>query len=171
MAHSIAAFIFLGTVLGAAHIQAQQDNPQADEQIKAQIGQMRSISRAIKACPKVAEYPDKGNGTFNLGPPANVTWDVKPNSSVRAPYLGYIEFFLPREFSASEKYCAKNKELCARLMSVNSFRYRFELDLGPDGLELTKILVKSDSERDKEWRDARSDESCWQRAARPAKRK
>jgi len=64
---------------------------------------------------------DTGNGKFIYGPPSNVTWDVKPNASARAPYTGYIEFFLPREFSASKKYCAKNTELCAQMMLIPSF--------------------------------------------------
>lgn len=90
----------------ADRIQSQQSGSEMDEQTKARVKQLRAISDAIKACPKVAESPDKGSGTIFFGPPSNVIWDVKPNSSARAPYLGYIEFFLPREFSASKKFCA-----------------------------------------------------------------
>jgi len=140
-----------------------------DEQTKVQVRRLRSISEAIKACPKVAVSSDKGEGAIYAGPPFNVTWDVKLSSSVRAPYLGYIEFVLPREFSASKKFCAKHEEFCAQMMLIPSFQYRFEYDLGPDGLELMKTLAKSKEE--KEWRDVGSNtadlnESCWLKAAR-----
>jgi hypothetical protein len=115
-----------------------------------------------------AEYPDTGNGTFYDGPPYNVIWDVKPNSSVRAPYMGYIEFVLPRQFSGSKQFCAKNKEYCAEMMLIHSFPYRFEFELGPDGLELMKLLAKFKD--DKEWRDVRPEASglvntCWLKTA------
>lgn len=165
-----AVCIFWGAMLWAARIQSQQATTEMDEHTKEQVKQLRAISDVIKACPKVALFADKGTGTLNDGPPFNVTWDVKPNSSIRAPYLGYIEFVLPRQFSASEAYCATHRKSCDDLMSLNSFRYRFEFDLGSDRLELTKMLVKSDYEKDKEWHDARPDESCWQKAARSGKR-
>jgi hypothetical protein len=47
---------------------------------------------------------------------------------------------------------------------ARAFRYRYEYDLGPEGLDLVSTLVKS--EKDTEWSDARRDESCWQNAAR-----
>jgi hypothetical protein len=120
---------------------------------------LRAIARAIKGCPRVADLKDAGGGTIYNGPPSNVVWDVKPSSSVRVPYLGFVEFFLPREFSASEKVCAKNPRYCAEITNATKpYRYRFEFDLGQDGLELTKLLVKSES--DKEWIDARPDDSC-----------
>jgi hypothetical protein len=87
-----------------------------DDQTKAEVDRIRSIARAIKACPREAEFPDTGHGTIYDGPPSNVRWDVKPSGSIRAPYFGYIEFFLMREFKASEKTCG-NTEYCAQMMA------------------------------------------------------
>jgi hypothetical protein len=159
-------------VLWATCIRSQQNTPEMDEQTKAQVKKLHAISDTIKTCPRQAEYPDTGNGTFYDGPPSNVIWDRKPNSSVRAPYMGYIEFFLPREFSASKKYCAKNAELCAQMMLIPSFQYRFEFDLGPDGLELMKLLAKK--KEDKEWSDVQPSaaglaNTCWLKAAQTEK--
>jgi hypothetical protein len=168
----VAICIYL--ILGAVRIQSQQNKSEMDEQTKTQVKQLRAISETIKACPKVAPSPDKGNGTFYYGPPSNVTWDVKPSSSVRSAYAGHIEFYLPREFSASKKYCARNESFCAQMMLVPSFQYRFEFDLGTDGLELMKTLAKS--KEDKEWNDVSSNsaglnESCWLKAARTGETK
>lgn len=166
-------YILLGMVLCATCIRSQQNIPQMDEQSKAQVKKLRSITEAIKACPRQAEYPDTGNGTFYNGSPSNVIWDVKSNPSpIRAPYMGYIEFSLPREFAASKKYCAKNTELCAQMMLVPPFQYRFEFDLGPDGLELVKLLAKK--KEDREWSDVQPKaaglaNTCWLKAAQTEK--
>jgi len=161
--------ILLAGMLWATCIKSQQNDSEMDEQTKSQVKQLRAISNAIKACPREQELSTREDGTFYIGPPSNVIWDVKPTSSARAPYLGYVEFFLPREFSGSKKFCSQNKEYCAQMMLLTSFRYRFEFDLGPDGLELMKLLAKSKD--DKEWRDVRPDASglvntCWLKAAR-----
>jgi hypothetical protein len=162
-------FILFATTLWATHATSRQNAPEMDEQTKAQVKKLRSISQAIKACPN-KESPDTGNGKFTYGPPSNVTWDVKPSPSpIRAPFLGFIEFSLPRGFSASKKYCAQYAEVCARLLVQSSVPLRFEFDLGPDGLELMKLLVKN-KEEDKEWSDIRPDaavlsDTCWLKAA------
>lgn len=161
--------ILFGMALLVSDIQSQQNSSDMDEPTRAQVKQLRSISEAIKACPKVAQFPDKGSGAIYAGPPSNVTCDVEHKSSARAPYVGYIEFFLPREFSASKKYCAKHEYFCAQMMLIPSFQYRFEFDLGPGGLEVTKTLAKS--RENKDWTDVPStsadlNESCWLKAAR-----
>jgi hypothetical protein len=74
------------------------------------------------------------------------------------------------EFSASERVRAKNSRDCAEITNATKpYRYRFEFDLGPDGMELTRLLVKSES--DKEWIDPRPDDSCWQTAAHLGEKK
>src|SRR5271157_5365020 len=156
--------IVLGIILWASCSQSQQNNSEIDEQTKTRVKQLRAISNAIKACPR-EESPDTGNGKHIYGPPSNVTWDVKPNPSIRAPYLGYIEFSVPRNFSASKKYCAQHAEACALLLFQSSVPLRFEFDLGPDGLELMKILAKNKDE-DKEWSDINPNaavlvDTCW----------
>jgi hypothetical protein len=158
LAFATGILIFLAV---AARAQREAD---MDSQTRLEVGQLRSIAHAIKACSRVPEFPDTGNGTIYDGPPSNVVWDVKASSSIRAPYMGYIEFFLPREFSASQGTCAKNPRYCGELISdTKPFRYRYEFDLGPDGLALVRVLIKGESE--KRWQDARPDKTCWQGAA------
>jgi hypothetical protein len=161
-------------MLWATCIKSQQNNSEMDEQTKAQVKQLRAISNAIKACPS-KESPDTGNGKFIYGPPSNVTWDVKPNPSVRAPYLGYIEFSVPQDFSASKKYCAQHAVVCLQMIGLPSVSLRFEFDLGPDGLELMKLLTKNKAE-DKEWSDIKPNagvlsDTCWLKAAHAGERK
>ena len=140
-----------------------QDDKQMDDKSRREVDHLRAIASAIKACPRVEEWKDKGFGTIYDGPPLNVVWDVKPSDSVRAPYFGYVEFFLPREFSATKEECAKTRACADIISATKPFRYRFEFDLGPDGLELTKLLGKLAS--DKRWSDIPPDSKCWQRAA------
>ena len=162
--------ILLATMLWASHA-TSQNAPEMDEQTKAQVKKLRSISQAIKACPGKETVPTgPDDGKFTYGPPSNVVWDVKPNPSpIRAPFLGYIELSVPRGFLASKKYCAQHAEVCAGMSGQSSVPIRFEYDLGPDGLELMKILAKS-KEDDKEWSDIKPSagvlsETCWLKAA------
>ncbi len=171
MRRRVAVCILLGIILWVGRIQSQQNNPGMDERTKARVKQLRAISDAIKACPSKEETLDTGNAKFIYGPPSNVTWDVKANPSIRAPYLGYIEFSVSRDFSASKKYCAQHSELCARMLLQSSVPLRFEFDLGPDGLELMKILAKNkDKDEDKDWNDIKPNaavlsDTCWLKAA------
>jgi hypothetical protein len=154
----VCAAIFIGPLYGS------QNTKEMDANSRAEVERLRSIATAIKSCPRVAEWKDTGAGTIYDGPPLNVVWDVKPSDSIRAPYFGYIEFFLPRQFSATKEECERSHSCKDMIETTKPFRYRFEFDLGPDGLDLTKQLVKLAS--DKGWSDARSDESCWQTVAR-----
>ena len=72
-----------------------QGDTKMDAKSRAEVERLRSIATAIKACPRVAEWKNTGIGTIYDGPPSNVVWDVKPSDSIRAPYFGYVEFFLP----------------------------------------------------------------------------
>ncbi|HEY6766935.1 MAG TPA: hypothetical protein VI386_19420 [Candidatus Sulfotelmatobacter sp.] len=146
-----------------------QSNTKMDAKSRAEVEHLRSIANAIKACPRVTEWKDTGIGTIYDGPPSNVVWDVKPSDSIRAPYLGYVEFFLPREFSATKEECERSHSCRDMIETTKPFRYRFEFDLGPEVLDLTKLLVKLAS--DKEWSDARPDRSCWQSATFPGEKK
>jgi hypothetical protein len=71
-------------------------------------------------------------------------------------------------FLKSKKYCAKNAELCTQMILIPSFHYRFEFDLGPDGLELMKRLAKK--QEDKKWTNVQPSagglaNTCWLKAA------
>lgn len=167
MRRRVAVCILLGIILWVGRIQSQQNNSEMDERTKPRVKQLRAISDAIKACPSKEATLDTGT-KFIYGPPSNVTWDVKANPSIRAPYLGYIEFSVPREFSASKKYCAQHSELCAQMLGLSSVQIRFEFDVGPDGLELMKLLSKRNE--DKDWSDIKPNaavlsDTCWLKAA------
>ena len=116
-----------------------QNDKKLDDKSRKEVDHLRAIASAIKACPRVAEGEDKGFGTIYDGPPLNVVWDIKPSDSMRTPYFGHVEFFLPREFSATQEECAKSRSCKDIISATKPFRYRFEFDLGPDGLELTKL--------------------------------
>lgn len=140
---------------------------EVDERSQAALNQLHLIAQRIKNCPRSAEWLDTGAGTIYDGPPSNVVWDVEPSTSVRAAYLGYIEFSLPREFLAPDRKCDKEPGYCAEMMTATKpFEYRYEFDLGPEGLSLTRILVKSEAAGYKDWGNARTDDSCWQKATR-----
>ena len=65
---------------------------------------LRALAQTIKECPRALlreEKWDKGPAEIErwyVGPPQNVVWDVSPRSSVRSPYVGYIEFSLPEDY-------------------------------------------------------------------------
>jgi len=165
--HPIRLFICASFLIGP--LAGSQDAKQMDASSRAEVERLRSIAIAIKACPRVAEWKDTGIGTIYDGPPVNVVWDVKASDSIRAPYFGYVEFFLPREFSATKEECEKSHSCRDMIETTKPFRYRFEFDLGPDGLDLVRQLVRLAS--DKDWSDARPDKSCWQTAIHTGERR
>jgi hypothetical protein len=113
MRRRAAVFILLATMLWPIYAKSQQNSSEMDEQTKAGVKQLRSISQVIKACPRQAEYPDTGTGTFLLGPPANVISDVKPNpSSVRARIWATSSFSY-RESSRHPKSIVLRIKTCA----------------------------------------------------------
>jgi hypothetical protein len=144
---------------------------QVEESSQAAVDRLRSIARIIKACPGAESTTVFG--TAFEGPPLNLIWDVKPGSSVRAPYAGYIEFVLARYFAvaASSDQCLKCKgptEYCIHICDIirnleadtKSVRYRYEFDLGPDGLELARALSRPESAETNDW-IAGMPNGCW----------
>jgi len=143
--------------------------------------QLAAIARTIKECPRALSREKKWGKQaeeierWYVGPPQNVTWDVVPGSSVRSPYVGYIEFSLGWDYwvadEMKDKFRRSEASSAAELLKtqedVHPMKYRYEFDLGPNGLELTKMLRGRDPGN---WVDERPDDTCWQKAARVVQR-
>jgi hypothetical protein len=164
----------LGSLLPAVITQAQQvssaptERGQSQVQIDAKsqpaVDQLAAVAHAIKECPReVTSERQSGKKPtqierWYMGPPFNVVWDVVPGSSVRSPYLGFIEF------SLSEDHWAPGEGFSLTITKVYPLKKRYEFDLGPSGLELTKMLRGGE----REWLADSPDDTCWQKAARNA---
>lgn len=158
---------------------------QIDEHVRPSVNQLREIAKTIKGCPRAiasesrwGKHPDEIERWY-FGPPQNVTWDVAPSKSVRSPYIGYIEFSLPETHWVPESLVDKFNQSAAGTAYVlvegsiagTHMRYRYEFDLGPDGLELAKMVrhgLDAQGHYPKEWVDfetGRQGYACWEQAA------
>src|SRR5713101_2691901 len=78
-----------------------QSQVQIDAKSQPAVTQLGAVAHAVKECPHQLESERQWGKKpieierWYIGPPQNVVWDVVPGSSVRAPYLGFIEFSLP----------------------------------------------------------------------------
>lgn len=137
---------------------------------------LRTIAIAVKECSRQMAFEmENTNGPLARaqvfqGPPRNVLWDVTHNGSVRSPFTGYIEFSIPQQLSVPpdvmQKWSNEAADLYAKMVATPqpTLKYRYEFDLGPDGLQLTRTLLRSEDQT--EWKDAPTKiETCWQRAA------
>lgn len=145
---------------------SQASNGAASEDWKeAEIDQIRAMVQAIKQCP--ANVSTDAASTIVDGPPYNVSWDVTPSNSIRAPYSGYIEFAVlstVRCSSARRESSPVGCDIVERPQFPLVLRY--EYDLSTDGLSLSKILVRRDNET--EWSNRPNVSNyCWERAAQP----
>ena len=68
-------------------------------------------------------------------------------------------------FIASEKFTEKHRGLWESYMKWPPTEYRYEFDIGPDGLELTKVLYRDENETD--WKSG-APAYCWGKAAQGA---
>ena len=146
-----------------------QAPPNIDPGSQPAVNQLAAIARTIKECPRALSSEKKWGKRaeeierWYVGPPQNVVWDVLPSTSVRSPYLGYIEFSLRYEQSvpdeAKDKFVGSAGDLL--LLSQGPVKHRYEFDLGPSGLELTRMLYGNKAATDES-----PDDSCWQKAAR-----
>jgi S1-C subfamily serine protease len=158
---------------------ATQDKSQPDQ---PGLAALRTIANTIKSCPRIIKFetknePKKNEGPLTrsrlyYGPPVNVIWDVTRSSSVRAPYQAYVEFSVPREYWVPpdiwNKWADKASDLYAKILQpMSALKYRYEFDLGSDGIRLTKTLMRAAEET--EWKDAPfGDQSCSQSGCAPA---
>ena len=131
---------------------------------------LRTIAESIKSCPRIIEFEAENDSRKNegpltrsriyAGPPLNVVWDATRSSSVRSPYVGYIEFTVPREYwvppDILEKYVKRAdvaKFYAEFLAPKPNLKYRYEFDMGPAGLDLTRMLTRPADKA--EWEDDR----------------
>jgi hypothetical protein len=135
---------------------------------KPEVDQIRAMVQAIKQCP--SKVSASAASTISDGPPYNVTWDVSPSQSIRAPYAGYIELTVPSSVQCSQQRRASSPQGCA-IVERPQFPLvlRYEYDLSPDGVRLSKILVRRDNET--QWSNRPNVSNyCWERAAQPTGR-
>jgi len=153
-----------------------QSRPQIDANSQPAVNALSAIARTIKECPRALSSEKKWGKApaeierWYVGPPQNVVWDVMPSSSVRTPYIGYIEFSLPETYwvpdEVKDKFMrsdAGSSAELAHLVDPGPMKYRYEFDLGPGGLDLTKMLKGRDPAQRV---DDSPDATCWQNAAR-----
>jgi hypothetical protein len=138
------------------------------------VASLREIARAIKECPETVEIEHKwGKAPQEIdrvlfGPPKNVVWDIEESKSVRSPFTGYIQFsvshyhWVPAE--TLDRYERKYPGLDELLMFMPDLEYRYEFDVGPEGLELARVLARSVEKA--EWGDSPKRDVCWDKAAR-----
>jgi len=136
---------------------------------------LRELAQTIRECPEAIDFESRwGKGQLEIirwymGAPNNVVWDVAPSNTVRSPYMGYIEFstshymWVPPESVA--KYDRTYPGLRTEAMlHATGWKFRYEFDVGPVGVELTRALSRvADA---KEWKDSLKRDVCWDTAAR-----
>ena len=153
-----------------AHSLTENQPPQASNSTvsadwkEAEINQIRSMVLAIKRCP--AYVSTDATSTMVDGPPYNVTWDVSPSNSIRAPYIGYIELAVATRFTCTQHAQRSSPVGCLHIQGLGGYPLvlRYEYDLSSDGLSLSKILVRRDNET--EWSNRPNVSNyCWERAA------
>jgi len=152
------------------------------EDSKPAVETLRAITKRIEECPKALEFEKRWGKKqdeierYYEGPPSNVVWDVVAGNSVRAPYLAYVEFTVDGDLwvpdSARGKFSKLPSYFAQEQMGAASWHYRYEYDLGPSGLQLTRVLLR-DKSTDKWVEPKRSviAEHCWDAAARSTETK
>lgn len=170
----------LGLIL-IGSLSAGQDDPGKQRA----IDQMRHIADAMKRCPeeKSSHQDECQVRIYHLGPTSNLEWDVLPSKSVRAPYLGVIEFTLPNRTETTDvanlskkaqKRCQDQKSLIASVEAETLSRdmregpmwreghYRFEFDVGSTKPELVKMLwIAKDRNNNVITSPANDGTACW----------
>lgn len=134
------------------------------------IAALKAIAANVEACPKTIwfEWPHSGGplsgARIYFDTPVSVVWNVVPIESVRSPYMGYIEFTVNREFWVPDDVYARHKDSDSRLYKrllftpQPSLKYRYEFDVGPNGLKLAKMLSQSMDESS--WHEGPDQEAC-----------
>lgn len=140
-------------------------NAAPQEWVKAETDQIRAIVQKVKACPK--EGLEGPRTSVWSGPPYNVTWDVSPSQSIRAPYAGYIELVFLEGAYCSQQWRKSSPAGCAIVERPQvPLVLQYEYGLSPDGLSLEKIRARRDNEST--WVDyAAMGGYCWLKAAQP----
>jgi hypothetical protein len=160
---------------------APQTHVPISEDSEPAVETLRTIAQRIGECPKVLDFESQWGRKkdeieqFYQEPPVNLVWDVVAGSSVRARYMGYVEFTVTEDDwvpeSAERRFwkitLADPLKLAVHNQIVGPWHYRYEYDLGPDGLQLTRALKRNRTTG--EWVEATGDslaKYCWNTAAR-----
>jgi Sel1 repeat len=165
-----------------AVVLAPQTHVPISEDSKPAVETLRIIAQRIGECPKAliseSQWGRKKDEIERLyqQPPANLIWDAVAGNSVRAPYLGYIEFTVNIDYwvpeSAERNFLKWPGAAPTLKYVVGPWHYRYEYDLGPDGLQLIRALMRNRTTG--EWveptRDALA-KDCWDTAARDTQAK
>jgi len=146
---------------------------------------LHALAETIKQCPQELLVEHRwGKGPteieqWRMGPPQNVTWDVRPRDSARSPFTGYIEFTMLLEIwvppESYEKWASKYPVLEEVSLQQRPSEYRYEFDIGPDGLELARTQYRDEKmppgERtpppETAWKPTKP-AYCWGKAAQKA---
>lgn len=152
------------------------------EDSKPAVETLRMIAQRIGECPKTPDGETQWGRKkddivrFYQEPPESVLWDVVAGNSVRAPYLGYVEFTAPESYwvpeSAKSRFLKTDEGLAYLKYVVGPYHYRYEYDLGPDGLQLTRALFRNKTTG--EWVEPNRGslaKYCWDAAARDTQTK
>jgi len=171
-AFSVGLLTLSMTVVASGQRTAEKQADKQDASQQPAIEQLRAIVEAIRKCPRMREpnvFPSFFFGTsgpFFMGTtfrhaPVNVVWDIEQKQSARSDRQGYVEFV------RTSTYVAEALEKCKRRDADCEFRnravtainkgwaegtakgpdqFRYEFDLGIDGLELVRALAKRQTE-------------------------
>jgi hypothetical protein len=162
--------------------------PSIDASSQPAVDQLTAVAHTIKRCPREVHWETHWGKKldeierWSVGPPENVVWDVVSSGSVRAPYSGYIQFTVRRQIEvlpdgSMDRYMRKNREywlLIQRNFVQNPVDYRYEFDVGKNGLELIKSLSRAQCEtvgsvaspcQKPDWQSVPSRAYCWGKAA------
>lgn len=135
------------------------------------VDSLHAIAQKIQSCPPELVYSSQwGKKPSELEkitarPSENVTWDVVRVGSARSPYSGFIELeillsheVLPLDSDQALKL--DERWLQQRKLGIwLDTEYRYEFDVGPEGLELAKTLSRQEGEG--AWKASELPARCW----------
>lgn len=161
-------------VVSQTHVPIAEDS-------KPAVETLRNIAIRIRKCPKALDFETQWGRRkdeilqFYDESPENLIWDVVAGNSVRAPYLGFVEFTVTEDDwvpeSAKQRFWkitqADPLKLAVLKQTAGPYHYRYEYDLGPSGLQLTRVLLRNRATG--EWVEPAGGglaKYCWDMAAR-----
>jgi hypothetical protein len=176
----LALILSFASVGRSQEIKAKLSIDSIDPLSKPAVDVLRAMARTISECPDAVDSEDRwGKQPLEIdqwywGLPRNVIWDVMNGTSIRAPYLGYIEFTTYRGLRVPQETQAEyDRKFPGRLSEANakaggSVKWRYEFDVGPDGIRLARALIGGLNKlTNPEWSDLETLRNvCWDNAAR-----
>lgn len=175
MRRSLLSLIILSCLTSTLYAQNADSSaltPGPDEQ--SAIDQLRAIVESIKTCqlpslPPLFDAEMEAEGFADVHePPASVVWNVELHPSIRARYVGSIEFSEASyiQLPPNDSYCNKpkmNKSECRRNWAIgmgiyqrqveHPLRFRYEFDVTTHGLEFLQSFTKTKQIDGEQWVD------------------